>query len=122
MYEKTRDSPPVFVLFTSFLDFQFYFSFYSKSPWSYTCENGPDGPRCIKILTPNDANITTNDLMSCKMTCHDSGLIWPKPTEKLNLSKTLINCLPGDISITLPRTKESSLIGKVPILKEIPMP
>ena len=46
------------------------------------------------------------------MTCHDFGLIWPKPTEKLNLSKTLINCLPGDISITLPRTKDSTLIGE----------
>ena len=39
--------------------------------------------------------------MSCKMTCHEMGLLWPKPTEHANLSKSLIKILPGDIAVIL---------------------
>lgn len=55
------------------------------SPWAWDCNEAKKS--CSRVR----ASETTRplDLMECKMTCSDQGLVWPLPTGSLSLSKEL---------------------------------
>jgi hypothetical protein len=38
-------------------------------------------------------------LNTCKMTCGEAGMLWPRPTVQVQLSRDLVNFLPQDLKV-----------------------
>ena len=65
---------------------------YSTSPWHYVCDQSPpDGPKCVKKLFDKKTTLIQDSLMTCKMKCHKSGLLWPQPTGKFHFQMLISN-------------------------------
>ena len=78
----------------------------NNSPWTWRCNPGKEAVggheiegRCIKELFDASKGLAQVGIMACKMTCSQYAMLWPKPTGKVELSKHLINLMPGDILI-----------------------
>ena len=52
-------------------------------------------------------------MMECKMTCNPYGMLWPKPTGNVNLSKELTYFYPGDLSIQVSENTPFQVYGMV---------
>ena len=68
----------------------------SSSPWIWTCD--PLEKRCSRVRVSEATQPL--DLMECKMTCSDQGLVWPLPTGPMVLSKQLV-AFPDENGIAL---------------------
>ena len=99
--------------------------YFSLHPYSFICniEEVIGGheieSRCVKVENLDAQNknkdIQGQDLNACKMTCGPYGALWPRPTGNVNLSQTLFDVLPSNISIELADSAETSLGGLVPL-------
>ena len=76
------------------------------SPWSYTCDRSNTSHlitghvipyKCGKV--PSSSASKVQSLSACKMTCDPSGVIWPSPTEELQLSPDLVHFLPDQLKV-----------------------
>jgi len=95
-------------------------TFRLPSPWSYSCDNSNSSigghflpGRCVKIPSADAA--TVQGLQACKMTCAPEGTLWPVPTGKVQLSKTLEHFIPQSlrvVSVSSPTEKVSTMINQ----------
>ena len=61
------------------------------------------------------------DVNGCKLTCEKFATLWPRPTGKVILSKSLVKIVPKSVSFDLDqmKTKEPFLDPIVPMLEEL---
>ena len=69
------------------------FPFRTFSPWSYSCENN----QCVK--RPGLPKSRSQFLSSCKLTCGNSGGIWPKPRGTTRIANTTVPIIPSKIKL-----------------------
>jgi hypothetical protein len=53
--------------------------------------------RCIREMRAEAE--TGGGLNACKMTCGEAGLLWPRPTGQVQLSRDLVHFLPQDLKV-----------------------
>ena len=99
------------------------------SPWSYSCDSsnrshlvtGHVVPfKCVK--QPSSSASVVQGLAACKMTCDPSGVIWPSPTEDVQLSRDLVHFLPHQlkvVAVIAPSEEVSNMVNRfVDIFRE----
>ena len=99
------------------------------SPWSYTCDRSNTSHlvtghvvpyRCVRVSSSSTSNV--QGLAACKMTCDPSGVIWPSPTEDVQLSRDLVHFLPHQlkvVAVIAPSEQVSNMVNRfVDIFRE----
>lgn len=92
----------------------------NASPWTWKCHKGKEvigGHNIVGRCSKEEYDKSTGDpqvnMMACKMTCNNNGMLWPKPTGSVTLSNKLTNLLPGDISITVSQSTPFEVQGLI---------
>ena len=92
------------------------FSRFSASPWTWKCNEGKEvvgghalEGRCSKALYDPKAEERQVGMNACKMTCNMYGMLWPKPTGEVELSKELLYLLPGDLTLGMDNDSPANL-------------
>lgn len=70
------------------------------SPWTWKCEQSATSKsaECVRVeASSTDPGVSQ---AACKLTCYDGSLIWPKPTGKVDLSKTVIRFTAENVLFT----------------------
>merc|ERR1712002_607738 len=65
----------------------------TSSPFTYVCRAG----KCVKVDRQDAREVLS--LEKCKLTCGPFGQLWPKPTGKVTLGKTVVSFLPQNVEI-----------------------
>ena len=84
-----------------------YFLFYiSGSVWSWVCNSG----RCVKVKA--SSQVRSRELNTCKLTCGNYSMLFPKPSGDLQLGKQTVPFIPTQTRLTSIKCKGHQCDGR----------